>query len=101
MFTTTVLSSNLVPRQSCSVGYTLCSPPGATGSNTYDTSSDLLQLYFNILDTVNPQAPAPGSAPQSVAPNGPAKRQSGTTMCCRYPTTTSEYFTEINQAPRV
>lgn len=100
IFTTTVLSSDLLPRQSCNAGYTLCSPPGATGSSTYDTGSNLLELYFNILDTVNPQAPAPGSAPQPVAPNGPAKRQSDASMCCRYPFTTSEHFTEIDQAFR-
>lgn len=79
----TAVSPDLIPRQSCSAGYTLCSPPGATGSSTYDTSEGLLYLFLNILGTVQP--PAPGSSPQPIDPNGPAKRQSATTtMCCKY-----------------
>jgi hypothetical protein len=76
---TTALSSNLVPRQSCSAGYTLCSPPGATNSETYDLTEGLRYLFLNILGTVEP--PAPGALPQSINPNGPAKRQTAT-MCC-------------------
>ena len=79
-----VFSSNLVPRQSCSIGYTLCSPPGATGSSTYDIGDGLLHLYYNLLDTVNPQAPAPGASPTAANPNGPAKKQSANMMCCKY-----------------
>lgn len=79
----TAVSSNLVPRQSCSAGYTLCSPPGATSSETYDTSEGLQFLFLNILGTV--ELPAQGASPQPINPNGPAKRQAGTaTMCCRY-----------------
>lgn len=84
MSITPVISSTLAPRQSCSPGYTLCSPPGATDSNKYDIGDGLLHLYSNILDTVNPPAPVPGVPPQPVDPNGPAKRQFGKTMCCRY-----------------
>lgn len=76
------LSSNLAPRQTCSSGYSLCSPPGATGSSTYDIGDGLIHLYANLLDTVNPHAPAPGAQPQPVSPNGPAKRQSVNAMCC-------------------
>lgn len=82
-FITVVLSSNVVARQSCSSGYTLCSPPGATGSGIYDTGDGLVHLFFNILDTIKPQSSAPSTGPQSINPNGPAKRQSVTTMCCR------------------
>jgi hypothetical protein len=82
IFATCVLSSNLVPRQSCSSGYSLCSPPCATGSSTYDIGDGLVHLYSNLLRTVNPHAPAPGTQPTTVSPNGPAKRQSVNVMCC-------------------
>lgn len=79
-----VFSSNLIPRQSCSVGYTLCSPPGATGSSTYDIDGNLPHLYSNLVDTVNTQGPARGAIPTPTNPNGPARRQTASTICCKF-----------------
>ncbi|EXJ67506.1 uncharacterized protein A1O5_09519 [Cladophialophora psammophila CBS 110553] len=75
--------ADLNPRQSCSSGYRLCSPDGASTRDVPEIGPGLARLYLNLIQTVNPQ-PAPvhivplgsGSAPAHRAREMPGS------LCC-------------------
>jgi hypothetical protein len=52
--------ADLDRRQSCSQGYYLCAPQGASSRDVPEIGPGLARLYLNLVETVNPQ-PAPAN----------------------------------------
>lgn len=88
LFVHFILSNAAVhDRQSCDLGYYVCSPPGTSGHDGQFIETHLADLYMNLLTTVNPQDGAQSQlfdAADSRFPSLPQSIDLPEAICCKF-----------------